>query len=136
MSYGSYSTAMRATQDHPAKSARAVGLGALAAACAILLLVLVGGPVASADPGATASKSVRVKIRSFKFKPPTLRISRGDRVVWVNRDRALHTATRRGSFDTGVIPAGKAVSVRFKRRGTYRYICTLHPVMRGKVIVR
>ncbi len=127
---------MRATQGHPARSTRAVGLAALAAACATLLLVLVGGPAASADPGATASSSVRVKIRSFKFKPPTLRISRGDRVVWVNRDRAPHTATRRGSFDTGVINGGRAVSVRFKRRGTYRYFCTLHPFMRGKVIVR
>jgi plastocyanin len=78
---------------------------------------------------------VRVKIRGFKFKPPTLRISRGTRVVWVNRDRAPHTATRRGSFNTGVIRSGRAVAVRFKRRGTYGYICTIHPEMRGRIVV-
>jgi plastocyanin len=56
-------------------------------------------------------------------------------VVWINLDHAAHTATRRGSFDTGRIKNGKAVAVKFNSRGTYRYLCSLHPEMRGKVVV-
>jgi len=82
------------------------------------------------------AKAVRVAIKNFKYRPPTLRIRRGTKVVFVNRDRASHTATRRGSFDTGNIRRGRAATVRFRRSGVYRYVCTIHPFMRGKIIVR
>jgi len=77
-----------------------------------------------------------VKIKGFKYKPATLRIRRGTGVVFVNRDSARHTATRRGSFDTGTLRKGKAATVSFKRRGTYRSMCTIHPFMHGKIVVR
>jgi len=56
--------------------------------------------------------------------------------VFANRDRVAHTATRRGSFNTGRIRPGHAVAVRFSRRGVYAFHCTIHPFMRGKIVVR
>ena len=77
-----------------------------------------------------------MSISGFKYKPATIVIDSGDRVVWSNLDAVKHTATRGGSFTTGKIKPGKAVAVKFGSKGTYRYICTIHPdEMSGKVVV-
>jgi plastocyanin len=115
--------------------ARAAAIAAIAGLAALLLPVIGRGVPASASPAATASKSVTVTIKGFKFKPGTINIGKGDRVVWVNRDSVKHDATRGGSFSTGKIKPGKAVAVRFGAKGTYRYHCTIHPEMTGKIVV-
>ncbi len=113
--------------------ARAIAVGLVAVGA----LVLTASTGAKPSPSASSSAArATVKIKGFKFKPPTLRIRRGTRVVFVNRDGAPHTATRRGSFDTGTLRRGQKAAVRFRKRGTYRYICTIHPFMRGKIVVR
>jgi plastocyanin len=81
-------------------------------------------------------RTVRVSIRRFLFHARTVRIERGSRVRWTNRDRSEHTATEEGKFDTGVLGRGAGKTVTFEEAGTYRYICGLHPFMRGRVIVR
>jgi plastocyanin len=126
---------MQAISRHLAGRARAAAIVAVAAAFALLLFTLGSGTGASAAPTATASKSVTVTIKGFKFKPGTINIGKGDRVVWVNRDSVKHDATRGGSFTTGKIKPGKAVAVKFGAKGTYRYHCTLHPEMIGKIVV-
>jgi len=94
------------------------------------------GTATPAGEGAGASATARVRIRGFAYKPPRLVVRRGTRVVFANRDSARHTATRRGSFDTRIIRGGRSKAIRFKRRGNFRYLCTLHPFMRGRVVVR
>jgi len=126
---------MRAITEHLGYRAQAAAAAAIVGVLATALLLILGSGSASSAPSANASRSVTVTIKDFKFKPATINASRGDRVVWVNRDRAPHTATRRGSFDTGKIRSGRAVAVKFNSRGTYRYICSLHPEMTGKVVV-
>jgi plastocyanin len=114
---------------------RAAVVATMAGAAALLLLKIGDGVPASASPTAAASKSVTVTIKGFKYKPSTINIGKGDRVVWANLDSVKHTATRGGSFTTGKIKPGKAVAVKFGSKGTYRYHCTLHPEMTGKVVV-
>jgi plastocyanin len=126
---------MQAISRYLAGRARAAAIVVAAAAFALLLLTLGSGTGASAASTATASKSVTVTIKGFKFKPGTIDIGKGDRVVWVNRDGVKHDATRGGSFTTGKIKPGAAVAVRFGAKGTYRYHCTLHPEMIGKIVV-
>jgi plastocyanin len=126
---------MRAMTEHLGYRARAAAAAAIVGVLATVLLLFLGSASASSAPSANASRSVTVTIKGFQFKPGTINISRGDRVIWVNRDRAPHTATRGGSFDTGKIRSGRAVAVKFNSRGTYRYICSLHPDMTGKVVV-
>jgi plastocyanin len=127
---------MQAISRHLAGRARiAVAGGALGAAVILLLVTIGRGAPASAAPTATASSSVTVNIKKFKYKPPTIEINPGDRVVWVNLDKVKHTATKGGSFTTGKIKPGEAVAVRFGSKGTYRYHCTLHEEMFGKIVV-
>ena len=100
----------------------------------LLLSAGIGSPASAAAPTASASKSETVTIKNFSYKPGTIRIDPGDRVVWANLDDVKHTATS-PSFTTGKIKPGKAVAVKFGSRGTYRYHCTIHPDMTGKVVV-
>jgi plastocyanin len=127
---------MQAIHGSLTKWPRVAAVAIAGAALALLLLTIGGGSPASAAPAATASKSVTVSIKNFAYKPGTININAGDRVVWANLDDVKHTATRGGSFTTGKIKPGKAVAVKFGSKGTYRYICTLHPdEMSGKVVV-
>ena len=94
-----------------------------------------GNGASAAGASATASQTKRVAIRGFAFRPKTLRVPRGTRVVFKNSDRARHNATRPGSFRTGNLKKGESAGVRFKRKGTFRYHCTIHPFMKGKIVV-
>jgi plastocyanin len=127
---------MRAFTEHLGFRARAAAVAAIAGLLAAALLMVLGsGSAADAAPSASASRSVTVAMKNFAFKPGTINISKGDRVVWVNNDSVKHTATKGGSFTTGKIKPGRAVAVKFGSNGTYRYHCTLHPNMTGKVVV-
>jgi plastocyanin len=110
-------------------------LGAVlaAAAAAAMLLVLAGGSGAAA--GVVAKKSAGVTIKNFKYHKKTLHVGKGTKVVFKNKDAAAHTATDRGAFNTGVIRHNKSKAVTFKHKGSFSYICTLHPGMKGKVVV-
>lgn len=104
--------------------------------CALLLGISQAAPASSSGPARASSGSgVTVDISHFKFHPPTLRIRRGAQVVFSNSSSITHTATHRGSFDTGQIKPGQSVAVRFKRRGTFAYVCKIHPFMHGTIVV-
>jgi plastocyanin len=108
----------------------------LLAAMAVAALLLAGswGGEASAGGTATASKAKIVDIKNFVFRPATLTIGAGSSVVFANSSGVSHTATRAG-FDTGTIKPGKSVTVRFAKRGSFPYHCTIHPFMHGKIVV-
>jgi plastocyanin len=111
---------------------------AIVLAALTLLLAMVGlrGELATAQPTAQASKATTVSIKSFEFHPGTLTIAKGTNVSFANGSAVSHTATRDGSFDTGVIKPGKSVLVRFAKKGTFAYHCEIHPLMHGKIIVQ
>lgn len=96
------------------------------------------GPVRSGrEPRAVALASVeRVRIVDFAFRPRRLEIPRGTRVRWVNRGEVSHTTTSTtGVWDSGVLQPGETFGRVFRSRGTFRYRCTIHTDMTGKVVV-
>ena len=108
---------------------------ALAAAigCAIALLFPAG---AHAAPTAPKPATHTVVIDGTRFEPASLTVQRGDRVVWINRDPFPHTATAAGAFDSGSIAAGKSWRFAARASGTFEYLCTFHPNMKGTLVVR
>jgi plastocyanin len=97
-----------------------------------------GSPEAAASEsdGDTTSTGSEVAIESFTFSPETVEITAGTTVTWTNNDEAMHTATADdGSFDTGAINQGETASVTFDEPGTYTYVCSFHPGMKGTIIV-
>ena len=75
------------------------------------------------------------------YIPSEIRISDGESVTWVNEDSAFHSVTS-GSydepselFDSGHLDPFESYTLDFDEIGTYDYFCTLHPWMKGQVIV-
>jgi predicted lipoprotein with Yx(FWY)xxD motif/plastocyanin len=91
-------------------------------------------PAATAAP-ASEGKTVNASIKGFSFGQP-LTVSVGTTVIWTNEDDAAHTVTANdGSFDSGDIAKGETFSFKFEKAGTFDYTCTIHPNMKGQVIV-
>ena len=120
------------------------------ASAALLLLVLIvlvaserfASHVGASQParsGRNQGKTITVLIRGFKFEPATLTVHEGDTVNWKNDDFVPHTATEdvnKPGFDSGPIQTGAAWHYVARNKGTYNYICTLHPNMQGKLVVQ
>lgn len=79
----------------------------------------------------------RVTIAGFRYQPDTLRIARGDTVVFVNSDQFGHTASSRtaGVLETSLIAGGDSARWIATTDGTVDYFCTFHPSMRGVILV-
>jgi plastocyanin len=79
-----------------------------------------------------------VAIRGFGFRPGSVTVPVGSRVVWTNEDDIAHTvsfadtAARMGGALSG---KGDSLSVRFTAPGRYAYVCARHPFMTGDVLV-
>ncbi|HET8712597.1 MAG TPA: cupredoxin family copper-binding protein [Gemmatimonadales bacterium] len=86
--------------------------------------------------GSAAPRTHTVEIRGMQFRPAALTVAVGDTVVWINRDIVPHTATATGKWDTGTIAQGASGRLVAARPGALDYICTLHPTMRGTLIIR
>jgi LPXTG-motif cell wall-anchored protein len=86
-------------------------------------------------PKARAAASASVTIRDFDFAPASVTVNVGDTVTWTNQGPTGHTATGDG-FDTGILNAGQSGSHTFDSAGTFSYICTPHPNMKGTVVVQ
>jgi LPXTG-motif cell wall-anchored protein len=85
---------------------------------------------------ARAAASKTVTIADFAFSPKSVTIDVGDTVTWRNNDDVAHSATAEdGSFDTGTFAKGESRSETFDTAGTFEYICTPHPFMKGTVNV-
>lgn len=70
------------------------------------------------------------------YFPPTIQVSPGTTVTWTNQDYVVHTVTDLGGkFDSQLIQPQDIWKHTFDTDGTYNYFCTLHPWMKGTVIV-
>ena len=76
-----------------------------------------------------------VLIKDFAFNPSELVIQSGTEITWRNDDAAPHTATAQGAFDSGTLMTGDTFSYTFDSPGTFDYICTIHPFMKGRIVV-
>lgn len=87
-------------------------------------------------PRAVAAAPGSVVIKDFSFAPAALTVRAGDTVTWSNSGPSDHTATASdGSFDTGPLSRGRSGSHTFTAAGTFAYVCSIHPNMRGTVRV-
>jgi plastocyanin len=82
-----------------------------------------------------AGTSHTVTIDGTRYMPEAVTVKRGDSVTWINKDPFPHTATSGKAFDSREIAGGKSWKRTFPKAGRYDYICTLHPNMKGTIVV-
>ena len=75
------------------------------------------------------------------YVPSKITIKPGETVYWQNQDAAFHSVTSGfyddpdGLFDSELLDPEDLFSYKFTEEGIYDYYCTLHPWMKGVVLV-
>jgi len=77
-----------------------------------------------------------VVISQMKFQPDVLYVNKWDTVVWVNEDMVGHDVTQLPdkTWTSDTIQPG--YNWRSVVRENTDYFCSIHPTMKGKVIIR
>jgi plastocyanin len=109
---------------------------AVVTVAAALAMTGIVGVAASAGGHRLRGHDREVEIQNFTYRPGKTTVARGTKVVFSNRDSTTHTATSKGAFDTGRIRPGRSATVTLRKAGVYRFHCTIHPFMHGKIVVK
>ena len=107
----------------------------LATMAALLLAMLAGRQATLAAPPAAAP--AEVKIDNFSFSPATLTVPVGTAVTWTNRDDIPHTVVSDDkSIKSKALDTDEKFTFTFSKAGTYTYFCSIHPKMKGTIVVQ
>jgi plastocyanin len=112
---------------------RTARFGTVSVLALLFLAALQFGPTVRAT-----TSTVNVSIRDFSFSPNTITVVIGinNTVVWTNDGTVDHTVTANGgSFLSGDLAPGSNFTNTFTTPGTFAYHCSIHPIMKGTVIV-
>jgi plastocyanin len=87
----------------------------------------------NAGPGLVAT----VSMDHNTFIPDEITVVPGTTVTWVNKETMPHTVvdTNKG-FRSKTLAKNASFSFTFAAAGEYGYLCSIHPNMKGKVIVK
>ena len=92
-------------------------------------------PTAAAPPTTNAVATKSVEIANFAFSPTVITVEVGATVTWTNKDEDAHTVAITGTAVSKPLQSGDSYAHTFGQPGTYMYRCTIHPNMRGMVVV-
>ncbi len=86
---------------------------------------------------ATAQAVTRITMTRSNFQPAHASASRGERVRWSNTSNIIHNvvATSSNWNKHTTLSPGEATGFTFNSNGTYRYRCTRHTGMDGRITV-
>ena len=102
----------------------------------LIAALMVGiGSVRAGEPAPPVER--QVIIRDYTFEPDTLTVPVGATVTWVNHDDEAHAVESKdkGFPSSKLLERGGKYSYTFTAPGTYKYLCSVHSFMMGKIIV-
>lgn len=80
-----------------------------------------------------------ISISNFAFSPANMTVSAGSIITVTNNDTVAHTMVSDDgtSFSTTSIDPGTSTTITAPTTpGTYAYHCSIHPMMKGTIIVQ
>ena len=103
-----------------------------------LFTTLASSPGFAEDPNnAAASPAVTVSMDHSTFIPSEITVAPGTTVTWVNVETMPHTVVDQNkAFRSKTLVKDGTFSFTFTTAGDYNYLCSIHPNMKGKVIVK
>ena len=102
--------------------------------------VMIAGCTSSSNPSpgpviSTASQNP-VAIQNYAFSPSALTIQKGANVTWTNYDSVQHHVVSDSSaFSSPLLNKGDTYTHQFNNTGSFSYICSIHPYMKGTIVV-
>jgi plastocyanin len=100
----------------------------------------VNHPIAITDlplEAATTNVDARdVVVDNFSFAPATASVPVGSTITWTNRDDVPHNiVSTEQKFKSPVLDTDEQFSHQFDAPGSYKYFCSIHPKMTGRIVV-
>jgi plastocyanin len=93
------------------------------------------GPVTSTVTSTSSQNSV--SIQNYAFNPSTLTIQKAANVTWRNYDSVQHTVVSDSSaFSSPLLNTRATYTYQFNNSGSFPYYCSIHPYMKGTIIVK
>jgi plastocyanin len=80
-------------------------------------------------------KSHMVSIRAMQFQPAELLVHQGDTIVFMNQDMLVHNITEEKTKAWSSQSLANGESYKIVISESVDYYCSLHPVMKGKILV-
>ncbi|MFI6694762.1 cupredoxin family copper-binding protein [Streptomyces sp. NPDC050433] len=124
-----------ARRTTPARRSRAtVLIRVLLAAQVVAASTLIAAPATPAH-----AAGYQVAMSGSAFSPRMLTVPAGSTVTWTNRDTAPHDVKNSSgapAFHSPMLNKGGSWSRTLANGGTYDYLCTVHPGMTGRLIVK
>jgi len=78
-----------------------------------------------------------ITIGNFQFSPASMEIIIGETAQWINNDNVPHTIVADdNSFQSPTLQAGESFHFTFTQAGTVNYHCSIHPSMKGTIVVK
>ena len=100
------------------------------------VLVFVTALASCSDPeNKPIPKSYTVEIKAMQFQPAALSVHKGDTVVFVNHDMLVHNVTEEKTKAWASQSLATGDSYKMVANESSDYFCSLHPVMKGKLVV-
>jgi len=105
---------------------------------AVLFTALVSTPCLAEDPNNAAAEPVAtVSMDHNTFIPGEVTVTPATTVTWVNNETMPHTVVSpTKGFRSKTLVKDARFSFTFTTPGDYDYLCSIHPNMKGKVIVK
>ena len=86
--------------------------------------------------GRAIGADAMIAIDNFTFSPTPLTVAQGTTVSWMNRDDIPHALYCPAlSLRSQPLETNDIFRHRFDNAGTFDYICSIHPNMRGRIVV-
>ncbi len=139
------------TTPQPAQAPKAKSGTWKLIAIVIVILVVVGvaAYILTQKPAATVNVNIQddsacgLNDASCNYSPASYNATvNGAAVVWKNNGGINHTVTTNSTlngnlptFDSSSIAHGNTYQYAFTTAGTYHYYCTIHPWMKGTIVV-
>lgn len=82
------------------------------------------------------SQHYTVEISQMVFSPAEVVVKKGDKVTFINHDLVAHDVTEESSKTWTSSPLQPQQSWTLEVNQSANYYCSLHPVMKGKIIVK
>ncbi len=104
------------------------------------VMVMVAGCTSSSNtnpaPVTSTASQNNVSIQNYAFSPSTLTIQKGANVTWTNYDSVQHHVVSDSSaFSSPLLNKGDTYTHQFNNTGSFSYICSIHPYMKGTIVV-
>ncbi|HLR76916.1 MAG TPA: plastocyanin/azurin family copper-binding protein [Balneolaceae bacterium] len=103
--------------------------------CLLVLVLIINGcsKGVSKTPEPTTHTVV---IEGMQFKPTELSVSKGDTIKWVNKDIVTHNVTEYPDEKWTSGPININDSWKKVIDEEFDYYCSIHPTMKGKIILK